>query len=67
MSTNDRPAHEDEIVVTPEMVEAGIDALKGHYLDLISPPHGDLFSIMISDVFRAMMILAPSKSHLAER
>jgi hypothetical protein len=62
----DRPVL-DEIEVTEEMIEAGVDALNGHYLDLISPHHGDLPATVVCDVFRAMMTQAQLESHPAEQ
>jgi hypothetical protein len=53
MPREDRPALEElEIEVTSEMIEAGVDELKGNYLDLISDP--DTFAEITAAVYRAM-------------
>ncbi len=49
---------ETEIEVTPEMIEAGIDALMGRYLDLTAPEL-DLYPEIVGTVYRAMAAARP--------
>jgi hypothetical protein len=48
----------DEIEITDEMIRVGVDALKEHLLDLMSPHLGGLYEIVVSDVFLAMSMRA---------
>jgi hypothetical protein len=43
----------NEIEITPEMIEAGVDELKGEYFNL--SPGGDLFPQIVRSVFVRMM------------
>jgi hypothetical protein len=53
-------APEQEIEVTPEMIEAGVDELKGEYCNL--SPGGDLYPQIVRSVFARMMEV--SRKHL---
>lgn len=52
----DRPAleTEEEIEVTPEMIEAGRDVISSVWLDFIGPTGGRLWGEVMTGVFRAM-------------
>jgi hypothetical protein len=43
----------DKIEITSEMIEAGVDELKGEYLNL--SPGGDLYPQIVRNVFARMM------------
>jgi hypothetical protein len=61
MSERDRPTTEDEIEVTPEMIEAGLAALYQ------SDRRFDLDSEIVSRVFRAMSLTGPRVPSFGEQ